>query len=189
MDSLKLDTSCTALILVDLQRGIVGMPTSPCSGSFVVEKGASLAAAFRRMYATVVYVRVDLSNMMSIAVDLSHGDPNNPPPSSASELVAESGVQPEDLIITKRHWSAFGGTDLEAKLHGALISTVVIAGTATNFGVESTARAAASAGFSVVIVEDACTSLNAEAHRFVFENIFPRLGRVRSTAEVIEALG
>jgi nicotinamidase-related amidase len=110
--------------------------------------------------------------------------------SSASELVAESGVQPEeDLIITKRHWSAFGGTDLEAKLHGALINTVVIAGIATNFGVESTARAAASAGFSVVIVEDACTSLNAEAHRFVFEDIFPRLGRVRSTAEVIEALG
>ena len=54
MDSLKLDTSCTALILVDLQRGIVGMPTSPYSGSFVVEKGASLAVAFRRMYATVV---------------------------------------------------------------------------------------------------------------------------------------
>ena len=74
MDSLKLDTSCTALILVDLQRGIVGMPTSPYSGSFVVEKGASLAAAFRRMYATVVYVHVDLSNTMSIALDLSHGD-------------------------------------------------------------------------------------------------------------------
>ena len=42
MDSLKLDTSCNALILVDLQRGIVGMPTRPYSGSFVVEKGASL---------------------------------------------------------------------------------------------------------------------------------------------------
>ena len=64
MDSLKLDTSCTALILVDLQRGIFGMPTSPYSGSFVIEKGALLAAAFRRMYATVVYVRVDLSNMI-----------------------------------------------------------------------------------------------------------------------------
>jgi hypothetical protein len=74
MDSLKLDTSSAALILVDLQRGIVGMPTSPYSGSFVVEKGASLAAAFRRMYPTVVYVRVDLSNMMSISVNLSHGD-------------------------------------------------------------------------------------------------------------------
>ena len=58
MDSLKLDTSCTALILVDLQRGIVGMPTSPYSGSFVVEKGASLAAAFRRVaYTAFSYVR------------------------------------------------------------------------------------------------------------------------------------
>jgi hypothetical protein len=103
------------------------MRTSPYSGSFVVEKGASLAAAFRRMYATVVYVRVDLSNMMSITVDLSHGDSNNPPPSNASELVAGSGVQPEDLIITKRHWSAFGGTDLEAKLNGARVNTAVIA--------------------------------------------------------------
>ena len=56
--------------------------------------------------------------MMSLAVDISHGDPNNPRPSSASDLDAKSEGQPEDLIITKRHWSAFGCTDLEAILHG-----------------------------------------------------------------------
>jgi nicotinamidase-related amidase len=189
MDSLKLDASSTALVLIDLQRGIVGLTTSPYSASAVVEKGASLAAAFRDSYATVIYVRVDLADMIYSLVDLPHGDQKNPPPPSASELVPESGVKPDDVVITKRHWSAFGGTDLEVKLRTAGVVTLVVAGISTNIGVESTVRGAASLGFSVVVVEDACTSVNAEAHRFAFEHIFPRLGRVRNTAEVINALG
>ena len=45
-----------------------------------------------------------------------HGDPNKPPYPIASELVQSRGVEGEDLVITKRHWSAFGGTDLEKHL-------------------------------------------------------------------------
>jgi nicotinamidase-related amidase len=188
MEKLTLDPKKTALILIDLQHGIVGMDTQPYTAKSVVVKSAMLAERFREKNATVIYVRVDLGSILALPVDVSHGDPNSPPPPIASELVPESGFQPTDLLITKRHWSAFSGTDLEERLRKADLNTVVIAGIATNFGVESTARAAAGLGFAVVLPEDATTSISADAHKFAYQLIFPMLGRVRSAAQVAEAL-
>jgi nicotinamidase-related amidase len=185
---LQLDPKKSALILIDLQHGIVGMQTQPHSAKSVVEKSAMLANRFREKNATVIYVRVDLADMTPLLVDVSHSDPNNPPPPIASELVPESGFQSGDVLITKRHWSAFSGTDLEEQLRKAGVNTVVIGGIATNFGVESTARAAAGLGFAVVLPEDATTSISADAHNFTYQLIFPMLGRVRKAAEVAEAL-
>jgi nicotinamidase-related amidase len=188
MEKLNLDAKHTALILIALQAGIVGIQTQPYPSSEVVAKSASLAKAFREKGGTVIYVRVDLANMKQPPVDVSHADPKNPPPAAASEFVPESGVQADDIVITKRHWSAFSGTDLEERLKGAAVDTVVIAGIATNFGVESTTRAAAGLGFAVVLPEDATTSIAADAHNFAYQLIFPMLGRVRKAA-VLESLG
>jgi nicotinamidase-related amidase len=58
----------------------------------------------------------------------------------------------------------------------------------TNAGVESTLRQGTGLGLGFVVVEDACSSQDAEEHRFAFEKIFPRLARVRSTEEVLKAL-
>ena len=88
-------------------------------------KAASLAAVFRKHSSPVIYVRVDLANMLQVPADRSHGDPRNPPPAIASELVPASGVQAGDLVVTKRHWSAFSGTDLEERLKLAGVKTVV----------------------------------------------------------------
>ncbi len=187
MEKLKLEAGSTALVLIDLQHAIVGMETAPYRAAEVVAKGATLAKIFREKNATVVYVRVDLNDFASLPTDAPHGAPANAP-AVYSELVPESGVQADDLVITKRFWGAFGGTELEEKLRKAGVTTVVIGGIATNFGVESTAREAAGLGFAVVLVEDASTSLDAGAHKFSFETIFPRLGRVRMAAEVVEAL-
>jgi nicotinamidase-related amidase len=188
MEKIKLDPETSALILIDLQHGTVALETSPHPASSVVAKAASLAASFRKHRSPVIYVRVDLANMLQVLADRSHSDPRNPPPAIASELVPDSGVQSSDLVITKRHWSAFSGTDLEVMLKKSGRTTLVIGGIATNFGVESTARAAAGLGFGVVFVEDATTSIDAQAHEFAFNTIFPLLGRVRKTSEVIEAL-
>ncbi len=188
MDKLTLSSKTTALILIDLQHGIVGIDTQPYPAKSVVEKSAILANRFRDKKAMVIYVRVDLSKMIQLPVDVSHGDPKTPPPPIASELVPESGVQQDDPVITKRHWSAFSGTDLEHRLRLAGVETIVIAGIATNFGVESTARSAVGLGFAVVLPEDATTSISADAHNFAYQLIFPMLGRVRTAAEVSEAL-
>jgi nicotinamidase-related amidase len=190
MTSFHLEPKKTALVLIDLQNGIVSASTAPYSASDIIRKGNLLAQTFRAKGATVVYVRVDMANLLQLPVDKPSRDPNAPPPPPlASELAPEAGFQSGDLLITKRHWGAFAGTDLEQKLKQRGVDTVVLGGISTNAGVESTARQGTGLGFAFVIVEDACASTDAEAHRFAFEKTFPRLARVRKTDEVIASLG
>jgi len=186
--SWPLDPKRTALVLIDLQHGVVAMPTQPYSSSSVVEKSGQLAEAFRAKGAPVVFVRVDLANMTPVDADVILRDPSNPPPAIASEIVPEVGKQPGDLVVTKLHWSAFQGTDLEEQLRAMNVDTLVLAGIATNFGVESTVRAAISLGFSVVLVEDATTSINADAHHMVYRLVFPMIARVRTADDIQRAL-
>ena len=185
MEKIKVDPRTTALVLIDLQNAIVGRDTAPYAAKAVVERCAELAERFRRQEALVIYVHVDLANFRVNTVDVPSGDPKaSPPPPKASELVPEAGRLPGEILITKRHWSAFPGTVLEKELRSRGVKTIVIGGIATNFGVESTARDAAALGFDVVFPEDAMTSMSAELHRFAIENIFPRLGRVRTRDQI-----
>jgi nicotinamidase-related amidase len=189
LSSFHLDPKKTALILVDLQNGVVAMPTAPYSSTEVIQRSRLLAETFRGKGAAVIYVRVDIGDFLQLPVDSSHRDPNAPPPPAvASEIAPEAGFQTGDLLITKRHWGAFAGTELEQLLKERGIETVALGGIATNIGVESTARQGTGLGFAFVIVEDACAGLDAESHRFAFEKIFPRLARVRTTKEVVAAL-
>jgi nicotinamidase-related amidase len=185
MSALPLDAKKTALVLIDHQNAILSMPTAPYAAKDVVQKGRLLAQAFRAKGAMVVYVRVDMASMLTLPVDAPWRDPQAPPPPPiASELAPDAGFESGDLLITKRHWGAFAGTGLEEALKQRGVDTVVLGGIATNFGVESTARQGTGLGFAFVIVEDACTSLDAEMHRFAFEKIFPRLAQVRKTDDL-----
>jgi nicotinamidase-related amidase len=185
---LVLDPKVTALVLIDLQNGIVGRQLAPYAAADVVRNGVKLADALRAQGGLVIFVRVKVTETLSLPVDAPHPRPANVPP-EASELVAELNVQSSDVVITKRQWGAFYGTDLEQQLRRRQIRTMVMGGIATNFGVESTARAAMDRGYELVFVEDAMSSLSAEAHGFAIKNIFPRMGRVRSTEQVLAALG
>lgn len=184
-----LDPKTTALVLIDLEHAIVAMTLAPHTSAEVVSRAAKLADAFRKKGGMVVYVHVLVTEMAQLPVDqpLMRG---GPPPANASELVPEAGVQPgDDLIVTKRQWGAFYGTDLEQHLRRRGIRTIVIGGIATNFGVESTARAAFDQGYEVVFAEDAMSSLSAEVHEFPIKNVFPLMGRVRSVEQIMKALG
>lgn len=190
MTPISFDPKTTALVLIDLQHSNVGRPLAPYSGPQVVERCAALAAKLREQGGTVVYVRVNVHELLHLPADAPMRAPDAPlPPPSASELVADAGFQPSDILVTKRQWGAFYGTDLEQHLRRRGIRTVMLGGIATNFGVESTARTAFDQGFELVFVEDAMTSMAEDAHRFVTQHIFPRMGRVRSTADVLAALG
>lgn len=190
MSAIVLDPQSTALVLIDLQRGITGISLAPYSGSDVVARSAELAAAFRAKGAPVVYVRVDIADMIHLPTDSPTRDPNAPPPPpEASQIVPESGIQSGDLLITKRQWGAFYDTGLDQQLRRRGIKTIVLGGIATNFGVESTARAALDMGYGLVFAEDAMTTMSKEMHEFSVTQIFPRIGRVRKSAEVLEALG
>jgi nicotinamidase-related amidase len=179
----------TALVLIDLQHGILGMPVGPHSSADVLARAVRLLSVFRQAGGTVVLVRV------SFAAD--GGDVLNQPRDSTfaanrvagwDQLVPELGPAPTDIVITKHQWGAFYGTELDLQLRRRGVRTIVIGGISTNFGVESTAREAFERGYALVFVEDAMASASAEAHAFACGSIFPRLGRVRSTHVVLEAL-
>ncbi|CAG9256471.1 Uncharacterized isochorismatase family protein YwoC [Paraburkholderia unamae] len=187
--ALSLNPRTTALVMIDLQHGIVSRPVAPHSGAQVVANARPLADALRAKGGAVVWVRVLLNDILALPADAPTRTPDAPPaPAQASELVPEIGAQPGDVIVSKRQWGAFYGTDLEQQLRRRGIDTIVIGGIATNFGVESTARQAFDLGFKLVFVEDATSGLNEEMHRFSFEKLFRHMGHVRSTQETIAAL-
>jgi nicotinamidase-related amidase len=109
-------------------------------------------------------------------------------PAHLSEIAESAGMQNGDLLISKRHWGAFAGTGLEHELRSRGVETVVLAGIATNMGVESTLRQGTGLGFAFVTVEDACSTFSQEMQQFAFSAIFPRLSRVRKTQQVLEAI-
>lgn len=184
-----LDPNSTALIVIDLQRGIVARQAAPHAASEVVERCAKLADAFRERNALVVLVHVAFSDDRERLKPEADGAPPIAPLSPDwSEILPEIGPRPGDVVITKRQWGAFYGTALDLQLRRRGIRTLVYGGIATNFGVESTARDAYERGFEQVFVEDAMSGLTAEAHQFAITTIFPRMGRIRSTDEVLTAL-
>jgi nicotinamidase-related amidase len=68
------------------------------------------------------------------------------------------------------------------------LTTMILCGIATEFGVESTARDAYECGYQLIFAVDAMTGIHAESHANSVERIFPRMGRVRSTEEIVVAL-
>ena len=190
MNPPKIDLTKSALVLIDLQKGIVGREVAPHSGTDVVKRAALLAARFRQAKAPVVLVNVafspDFGDALKQEVDLKFQMGQLPP--DWMEIVAELDPQPTDLRITKHQWGAFYGTELDLQLRRRGVTTIVLGGISTNIGVESTARAAYEHGYTLVLVEDAMASLAAEDHAFAVTKIFPRLGLVRSTEEVLAGL-
>jgi len=185
---LELDPATTALVLIDLQKGMVARPLAPHALADVVRRGAELAAALRARGGLVAYVRVLGSEVPRLPADAPNPRPATPPPAEMWELLPEAGRQPADLLITKRQWGAFYGTDLDLHLRRRGVRTVIMAGIATNFGVESTARAALDRGYALVFAEDAMARATAEMHGFCIGTLFPRMGRVRSSAQIGQAL-
>jgi nicotinamidase-related amidase len=181
---LTLSAATTALILIDLQKGTVDMPTEPYNGRAVLEKGKELARRFRAAGAPVVLVNVafsaDWRDALQAPVDQPRQMPAGGLPENWTEL-ADGLAEPSDLRITKRQWGAFYGTELDLQLRRRGITAIVAGGIATNIGVESTARAAHEHGYAVVLAEDATAGHSAAMHAFAFEHIFPRLGRVAKT--------
>jgi nicotinamidase-related amidase len=185
---LKLEPKKTALVLIDLQGAIAGRDTAPYKAADVIARCAKLAEAVRSAGATVFYVRVLIGEFAHRVTDESGPRPSGPLPPGAIEIVPEAGMKEGDILIEKRQWGAFNGTGLEQQLRRKGVSRIIMGGIATNMGVESTARAAQDLDYDLVFAEDAMTSLKAEWHEFSVKNIFPRMGRVRTSEQIIEAL-
>jgi nicotinamidase-related amidase len=189
-DTHTLIPSTSALVVIDLQKGIASMETAPHAAKEVISRAAQLAAAFRAKNMPVVWVRVTPSQDKGDALAPATDTPARSwdMPADWAELVPELNREESDFVITKRQWGAFYGTELDLQLRRRGITTIALCGISTNIGVESTARYAYELGYDQVFIEDATAAQSAEQHAASIEVIFPRMGKVRSTEEVLAAL-
>lgn len=173
----------TAIIVVDLQKGIINSPfIHPITA--VIERTRALLDAFREYDLPVVLVNV------------AGGAPGRTEqarrystlPEGFSDLIPELGRQSTDIVVTKRTWGVFASTDLEAQLKAKGVTQVVVTGVATGTGVEATACQAYEHGFNVTLALDAMTDVRPEAHEYSLAHMFPRLGETGSTQDILDLL-
>lgn len=188
-ENLDIDKARTALVLIDLQKGIAGMGGTPNPSSEVVKNASRLADAFRKNKMPVFLVHVDFTAGTSLKIksDAQMGN-RGEMPADWAEILPEIGPREGDVVITKRQWGAFYGTDLELQLRRRGIDTIVLGGIATTYGVESTARFAYEFGFNQIFPEDAMTDRSDEAHNNAIKYVLGRIGRVRKTDDILKEL-
>jgi nicotinamidase-related amidase len=186
-----LDPRKTALVLIDLQKGILGIPLTPYDAAAVMANALALGKKLKAAGGIVVAVNVDFA---ADGADRPPQEVDAPMQRPAGGMPADWAVLAPDVAaladvkVTKRQWGAFHGTELDLQLRRRGITTIILGGIATNFGVESTAREAWQHNYQVIIAEDACTGNGEGLHAFAIEKIFPRIARVRKTSEILAAV-
>jgi nicotinamidase-related amidase len=186
---LTIDKRKTALVVIDLQKGISMMETKPYDAKTVISNTARLAKAFRKNQMRVFLVHVNFANGGMFMPLADTGFPSmGELPKDWADIVPELGPEPQDVVVTKMQWGAFYGTDLDLRLRRGGLDTIVLTGIATTYGVESTARFANEYGYQQIFAEDAMSDITLEAHAKSVELVLKRIGRVRKTEEILNAL-
>lgn len=178
----------TALVVIDLQKGIVNRTQEPSSDpriADVVAGSIRLAEAFRAAGLPVVLVNV--AGAPAGRTDLGRRLPADLPADFA-ELAEGLHTADDDVLLTKRSVGAFATTDLDTVLRDRGVTQIVLTGIATSVGVESTARNAHDLGYTVALAIDAMTDLNPGAHEYAVSAVFPRLGETGTTQDVLDLL-
>ncbi|WP_406069384.1 hydrolase [Streptomyces sp. NBC_01020] len=180
----------SALVVIDLQNGVMAVPGDPYTTGDVLTRTVELADAFRSRGLPVVLVRVTFAADGS---DRTPGRTDTPspgytPPAGWDHVVDALTGHDQDITVTKRNWSAFYGTDLDMQLRRRGVTQIVLTGVATSIGVESTARAAHEHGYHVTVATDAVTDSDGAAHRNSVEKIFPRIAETGTSSDILTVL-
>jgi nicotinamidase-related amidase len=181
----------TALVVIDLQNGIAnpGRQYAPNSVEQVVRQARKLIEAFTEKGAFVALVRVSTLDGKDMLKPKTDAKPNAMQwPEGWDNLIPELAAFKNAHVVTKRQWGAFFGTDLDLQLRRRGIDTIVLCGISTSIGVDTTAREAFQHGYNQVFVEEAMTASSKEEHDYVVKTIFPKMGKIRTTDEVVSAL-
>ncbi len=136
----------SALLVVDVQHGLLDREPRPLEADEVVARINSLAAAARKAGCPVVFIQHERPGS-----PLEHG-------SDFWQLAHGLVVVPTDHRLRKTTPDSFMGTPLEALLREHGVDSVVVTGYACEFCVDTTTRRAAGLGFAVTLAADAHTT-------------------------------
>ena len=205
----RLDPKHTCLLFFDTSNVFVNGPTldpqarSPLVTDAVANWRRQLAKA-RELKMMVVYGltahRPDGENYFARLTDTDMGSVPYPEGSGRQQLgrtiigrseitaIEEIPPSPEDYFFWKPRWSPFHQTALELSLRGRGVDTVIVNGGSIEIGIAATVYAAQALDFDVVVVSDGCTSRHQDCQEVFMTKVFPRIGRVRTTAQVLRML-
>ena len=181
---MQLNATTTALVLIDLQKGVLSRPLLPHAAATVYARSKALASRLRAADGPIVWVRVSFASNFADAPRARVDQPNDMGSLPAGWDEFPEALPPSDLTVTKRQWGAFYGTDLDLQLRRRGVNTIVLGGIASSIGVESTARSAWEHGYELVLCEDLCSDLSKETHAHSFKYTFPRLARVVNSESI-----
>ena len=188
----SIDPTTSALLVLHWQNELVkpgGAVSTPFSGILAA------AGTLQRMQEALRASREQ--GVLVVFVNASHrkGYPEVPPNAAplaaglvktnaflrgtwGAQVVDELAPRDDEIEIANYSTSAFVYNELELILRNRSIRTVVLAGLATHWIVESTARDAFNRGYSVWTLADCCNSPDREAHDYCVKNTLPMLGVV-----------
>lgn len=102
------------------------------------------------------------------------------------DIDAATGIQPQDVILTKKGASAFAGTHLAALLTGAQVDTLIVTGATTSGCVRATCVDAVQSGFNVLVPADCCADRAQAPHEANLYDISQKYGDVTDAADLLD---
>jgi len=200
----RLDPVRTCVLVFDLLEGHVNKDAgSRARFAPVIVNARKLIAAARKRGAMIAYAHADhrpgtsartLRDTDNRLHPIDPADRRSHEPllqggTPATRIVAELAPEDGDYLVPKHRWSAFHGTYLDLALRTRAADTIVLVGGSTDVGIAATAFAARDLDYNLVIVSDACTSPERDNHDQLMARVFPRMARVRTTAQVLDMIG
>lgn len=199
----RIDPAASALLVLHYQNGLVredgvfafSGTAAQVKKHLCLERTAGLLESARRASIPVIYVNIEFRPGFP---ELKK--PTYPLIESIQEREAfirgtwdaqvpeELKPGPEDIIVINFNSSAFSHTDLDCILRARGVRQLVLAGIATNWVVESTARYGAELGYDITVVEDCCQGFSDQLHDFAIQNTLPYYATVVKSGDLIEAL-
>ena len=198
----KLDPARTCLLLFDFLRGHAEREEEARKRyAPVIANAAMLLNAARKARSMVAFARADhradrrtsartIRDTDNRLRPLQQDDVKGHMPvitggTWEADIVSALAPLEDEFVVPKHRWSAFHGTYLDLALRTRGVSTIVLTGGSTDVGVASTAFAARDLDYNLVIASDACTSPEGDNHDQLMRRIFPRMSRVRTTAQIV----
>lgn len=193
MPGLSVDPKSTAVLAMDIQKGIAANNAMAVERG-IVEHARSVLEAARRAGIPVIHVviqfragypEVSSRNRMFSGLRQSGRFLIGNDESGVHEAL---GPLPSDIVISRPRVNAFHGSDLETVLRAKGVDTLVLMGISTNWVVEATARHATDLDYRVVVLEDCCAAASVQDHSYSIENVLKRIGEVATSKDFVDSL-
>jgi nicotinamidase-related amidase len=183
------NTQNAALLVMDMQVGIVGMLPA---GISPLENVAKAIAHAREKKIPVIYVTVGFRqgapevNLKNKGFGANKERFANTDMAEFTRVHPDLAPQADEVTVMKRRVSAFTGSDLEVILRTYGTQHLILTGIATSGVVLSTLREAADKDYGLTVIADCCADGDEEVHNILTTKVFPRQADVLTLEEWVK---